>query len=349
VLCTVKLSRRVQPLERRHDLDTLIARHRLSCAQRHRALADARVLVDLADALARCVPAEAFADAVSQAMQRTQMPAGIAQEVLEQLPDAPGTYLFYDAQGTPLYAGKAGNLRTQVLADLRSNAAHASALRVCAQAGTLQWRVSAGATGAALGELTLIESHAPRHNRSPRQRRDAFALRWRPEQGSCVGVADLSEEPLSGDLFGPFRSRADALSALRGLARAHRLCPIALGLESGAGPCSAHAAGNCRGACLGVENEVSHLVRVGLALNRLRIPRWPYRGPIAILEQDEARTVSEYHVARDWRYLGTARAANELAELAAAELPPFDIDAYRIVQRALRDTPAARVIELGSA
>jgi DNA polymerase-3 subunit epsilon len=156
----------------------------------------------------------------------------------------------------------------------------------------------------------------------------------------------LSEEALGGDLFGPFRSRADALSALRGLARAHRLCPIGLGLESGAGPCSAHPAGNCRGACVGAESELAHLVRLGLALSRLRIPEWPFRGPVAIVEQDPARSVTEYHVARDWRYLGSARDAGDLAELAAAALPQFDIDAYRILQRALRDAAAARVIDL---
>jgi DNA polymerase-3 subunit epsilon len=346
VLCTVRLSRRIQPDERRHDLDTLIARHRLSCVQRHRALADARVLVDLIEALARCVTAEEFEAALGEASQRPQMPAGIAREVLDQLPDAAGTYLFYDAAGVPLYAGKAGNLRTQVLAELRSNAAHANALRAGAQAGTLEWSLSAGPTGAALRELRLIETHAPRHNRSPRQRRDAFALRWRPEQAAHIGVADLSEEALGGDLFGPFRSRADALSALRGLARAHRLCPIGLGLESGAGPCSAHPAGNCRGACVGAESELAHLVRLGLALSRLRIPEWPFRGPVAIVEQDPARSVTEYHVARDWRYLGSARDAGDLAELAAAALPQFDIDAYRILQRALRDAAAARVIDL---
>ena len=44
VLCTVKLSRRLYPQERRHNLDSLIERHGLVCDQRHRALADARVL-----------------------------------------------------------------------------------------------------------------------------------------------------------------------------------------------------------------------------------------------------------------------------------------------------------------
>jgi DNA polymerase III subunit epsilon len=48
VLCTVKLSRRLFPREKRHNLDSLIARHGLKCDARHRALADARVLWDFA-------------------------------------------------------------------------------------------------------------------------------------------------------------------------------------------------------------------------------------------------------------------------------------------------------------
>ena len=44
VLCTVKLSRQPSPEQRRHNLDSVIARHRLSCSSRHRALGDAEVL-----------------------------------------------------------------------------------------------------------------------------------------------------------------------------------------------------------------------------------------------------------------------------------------------------------------
>jgi DNA polymerase III subunit epsilon len=44
VLCTVKLSRKLFPEHRRHNLDSVIERHGLSCSGRHRALGDAEVL-----------------------------------------------------------------------------------------------------------------------------------------------------------------------------------------------------------------------------------------------------------------------------------------------------------------
>ena len=47
VLCTVKLSRRIDPDQRGHSLDAVMERHAIACAARHRALGDARVLADL--------------------------------------------------------------------------------------------------------------------------------------------------------------------------------------------------------------------------------------------------------------------------------------------------------------
>ena len=43
-LCTVRLSRRLYPDQARHNLDSLITRHRLQCRARHRALGDAEAV-----------------------------------------------------------------------------------------------------------------------------------------------------------------------------------------------------------------------------------------------------------------------------------------------------------------
>lgn len=53
LLCTVRLSRRLFPGERRHGLDALIDRHGLGGEARHRALGDARVIREF---LRRIVP-----------------------------------------------------------------------------------------------------------------------------------------------------------------------------------------------------------------------------------------------------------------------------------------------------
>jgi len=69
VLCTVKLSRRLFPDERKHNLDTLITRHQLQVGDRHRALSDADLLWQLWSKLQADIPAELFEQAI-----RAQLP-----------------------------------------------------------------------------------------------------------------------------------------------------------------------------------------------------------------------------------------------------------------------------------
>jgi DNA polymerase III subunit epsilon len=66
VLCTVKLSRKLFPEHRRHNLDSVIERHGLSCSARHRALGDAEVLWQFLQKIEAEVDAERI-DAALQA------------------------------------------------------------------------------------------------------------------------------------------------------------------------------------------------------------------------------------------------------------------------------------------
>jgi DNA polymerase-3 subunit epsilon len=344
VLCTVRLSRALFPGERRHNLDALIERFGLSCPARHRALPDARVLIDLARAMAERVAPEAFAAAVDAAIRTPQLPEGLDPALFENLPDAPGVYVLHDPAGAPLFAGKAMNLRTQVLAHLADRGPKAQELRAALQAGALEWTPTAGPLGAALRQLRLVATAAPRHNRPPRVHNEAWALHWHPAAEAAALVDLQAEGPALSDLFGPFRSRHDAAAALRGLSREFALCARVLGLESGSGPCSSSATGRCS-VCTGTESRLAHAIRLTQALSRLRLPPWPFAGTVAIVEEDPAHTRRELHVARDWRYLGSARTPAEAHELAAARAQPsFDVDVFRALRRAL-DEPGRHAIE----
>lgn len=64
ILCTVRLSRHLFPQEKKHSLDTLIARHALVPQARHRALADADLLLQLWEKLKAGFADDIFAQAV---------------------------------------------------------------------------------------------------------------------------------------------------------------------------------------------------------------------------------------------------------------------------------------------
>ena len=74
VLCTVKLSRHLFPDESKHNLDTLIQRHRLQTENRHRALADADLLWQLWRKLQSEIPAEKFEQAIQAQLPHYRFP-----------------------------------------------------------------------------------------------------------------------------------------------------------------------------------------------------------------------------------------------------------------------------------
>jgi DNA polymerase-3 subunit epsilon len=346
VLCTVRLSRALFPEHRHHNLDSVMERFGLSCSARHRALGDAQVVWAFARELERAVHPERMAETIAAITRVPALPAGVDAERFEDLPDAPGVYVFYASDGTPLYAGKSANLRSRVLAYFDGDGHLDQAQRLALRTASLEWIETGGELGAALKEIALLRQLAPIFNRR-RDSSQAWSLRWSP--GGVVEAVEIEEPGIASDsIYGVFRSRADAFAALRGVAHAQQLCRILLGLESGPGPCSAHAQGICRGACAGRETPAQHMVRLAGALARLRLPPWPFAGRIALREADEYRGVSEIHVLDQWRYLGSARTETELAELLEQrDLPPFDIDHYRLLTRHFsRDRPVLALVDL---
>ena len=75
VLCTVKLSRKLFPEHRRHNLDSVIERHGLSCSARHRALGDAEVLWQFLQKIQAEVDAERIAAALQAQLEAQNLPA----------------------------------------------------------------------------------------------------------------------------------------------------------------------------------------------------------------------------------------------------------------------------------
>jgi len=346
VLCTVKLSRRLYPHHRRHNLDALIIRHALFCADRHRALGDARLLWELAQIWRRELPADTLDTVCAELLRRPTVPEGLPADVFDQLPEAPGAYVFYGEDDRALYVGESINIRSRVMNHFAGGALAGKDLRIAAEVKRVDWIETAGELGAQMKEAQLLKALTPVYNRKGRGPAELCAWRWRPDTPEAapelVSASALGAD-MPTDLFGLFRSRASARETLRGLAAAHGLCHVLLGLEqrNEEGPCSAHALGRCRGACVGKEKPIAHAMRLAQALAGLRMRPWPYAGRIGVRERDPERDRSELYVFDRWRYLGTAKSEAELYELAESmQSAAFDLDTYRILARFLKSPPS---------
>lgn len=360
VLCTVRLSRALYPHFPRHGLDALMARFDLSCEARHRAIGDARLVRDFLDIVARDFPAAVLDAAMDKAGRTVAAPPGMAPGALDEVPDAPGVYLFYgeapastdllpSASELPLYVGKSRSLRSRVLAHFTGSHKGGQAARMVRETRRVDWVETAGELGALLLEAKLVKQLRPLYNKQLRASGPAVALALRGGPGNEVaagGVAlvmvdlDRVAPQQLGGLYGPFRSRRDAMAALRDMATAWQLCPKRIGLqgqEKRTAACVNVQIKRCRGVCCGREDPRQHDLRMMSALDGLRVPEWPWPGRVVVRERRAGTNGGERHWLSHWCYLGSA--ADEADALPPGTTARFDYDHYRILRRHLDALP----------
>jgi DNA polymerase-3 subunit epsilon len=348
-LCTVKLSRRLYPDYRRHSLDSLIERHGIRCPARHRALGDAQAVWEFLRIAENEQGPERVQDAARSLAKLPALPAHIERSVVDAIPEAPGVYLFYGEGDVLLYVGKSVTMRTRVLQHFADDVNSPREQQIARALRRIEWQRTSGELGALLREAHLVKTLHPAFNRQLKPSNDLSAFAFDSKDLQIVNTEQINPETIPF-LHGIFRSRRSALAALRDLAAEHQLCLQTLGFERPRkGPCFRHQIRRCAGVCAGRESVHQHLARVAAALARLKLPAWPWRGPVGVIEQDASRDATEVHVVHQWCWLGTARSQAEVGELLeAAPRARFDLDHFRILARHLRDG-GARVVELPAA
>ncbi|MDE2303987.1 MAG: 3'-5' exoribonuclease, partial [Gammaproteobacteria bacterium] len=237
VLCTVKLSRRLRPEERRHNLDAVMQRHGVVCGARHRALGDARVLADLWEVWRRDPGERRLGEALAAVLASPALPAGLPAELADELPEGPGVYRFYGEDGALLYVGKSVTLRARVLAHFAAEHRDSREQRLARQVRRVDWLETAGEIGALLTEAALVKSQKPLHNQRLRKAEGYFTMVFDDPPSGRLRIEPIEDQPRSSlaNCFGLFRSPRDASKALAEIARERQLCLKTLGLEDGPG------------------------------------------------------------------------------------------------------------------
>jgi DNA polymerase-3 subunit epsilon len=168
VACTVKLSRRLYPQMRGHNLDALIERHGLECGQRHRALPDAQALWQFWSLLGLERPREELEQVLDEIAQLASPPPHLRQTLSDELPENPGVYLFYGSDGALLYVGKSDDIRQGVLDHWQLARRSSRARRLVELTSRVEWLETAGEVGARMARARFVRDHRPRFNRIQR-------------------------------------------------------------------------------------------------------------------------------------------------------------------------------------
>ncbi len=333
VLCTVKLSRALFPEHRRHNLDSLIERHSLQAAARHRALADAQLIFQFWQKIHQ----ERCSDEIEAALRaqnaHPSLPPHLDPGIVDELPEGPGVYIFHGENDRPLHVGRAKDIRQRVLSHFSDKPGKTGEGEIVQQVRRIDWIETAGEIGAQLRETTLLKALQPMSKRPAGP--DDEACTWRLVDAGdgwlrpqLTALADIGSGPAMA-CYGLFKQAREAKTVLRALAESHHLCDMLLGLEEfrPGEACLGHRKRRCKGACVGQETYARHTVRLISALVGLKLVSWPFVGPALIREGEEA------HLIDGWRYLGTARSDEELHALLDDRPPPFDRAIYKILAK----------------
>jgi DNA polymerase III subunit epsilon len=347
-LCTMRLSRKLFPEHKHHDLSSLIQRHEISCPDRHRALGDARAVYEFL----RCVEHDEdpgrVAEAVQHVMKEKKLPVQVDRAMLAELPERPGVYLFFGPHNELLYVGKSKNIRGRVLGHFAGDDRSAKALEMCSQIHRIESRTTAGELGALLLESRLIKEMHPIYNRMSRSTRCLVLARRSFTRDGYLAVSlektDTIESDSAGDILAVFKSQRQAGEFLRNAAKERRLCHKLIGLESTRGPCFGYQIHSCDGACIGEEPPLRYNMRVEGAFSGRKVKGWPFRGPILIEERSSDDDAREAFLVDNWCLVGTGRygEGGELFDRHPSQR--FDYDTYKILLRFISDRTHERMI-----
>ena len=341
VLCTVKLSRRLYPEFRQHNMDALIERHSLTRVQRHRAMGDVAAMLEFFSHALADKGAAILEESIATLLQSPSIPSHLPLDTLKNLPQSPGVYRFYGENDALLYVGKSINIAQRVASHFSGDHNTNKSMRISQSLHRVEYTETAGELGALLLELRQIKTLNPLFNRRSRAAKNLVSIELAPNDSGYLQARLVREvEPQRlASYFGLFRSKRDAAQALSGIAAKNDLCNQLLGLEPERdGPCFQRELGRCQGACEGTEDVARYNLRMQIAFHQLRLQTWPWQGPVAIVEQRDDGAQTDILVIYNWIHVATLHDEQELYDLSLrGQSVTFDLDSYKLLIKALMD------------
>ena len=305
VLDTATLARRVVTRDEAPNckLSSLAVVFGASTTPNHRALSDARATVDVLHGLVARLgnlgvltleDLQTFSSRVSVAQRRKR-------HLAEQLPHAPGVYLFRDERGRILYVGTSKDLRTRVRSYFTASETRSRMGEMVASAARVQGIECATSLEAEVRELRLIAEHKPPYNRRSRFPERVHWVKLTREPWPRLSLVRRVADD-GADYVGPYSSRQTAERAVAALHEAFpvRQCGGRMAARPSSSPCALAEMGRCLSPCDGsVSRADYHVVVDALRESLLRRPD-PVVDSVS-RRMDALAAVARFEDAGSWR------------------------------------------------
>lgn len=288
--CTVKLSRKLYPQMGKHNLSRLIEYFNFECENRHRAYDDAFVLHQFINRAKEDYGEEAVNNTILSCIQNAAIPYDLDEEIVSELPECPGVYIFYDRNSNPLYVGKSKNIKKRVKSHLYDKDS-SKELKIKNQINDIKAIPTAGEISALILESDLVKELMPIYNHQLRRKKEMVLLK---QVVNSDGYFTATYERVRNikikrkeKLLGIFNSIKECKEKLDDISLEHGLCNKLLGTEKAVSSCFRYQLGKCNGACVAKENPTEYNKRFEKAFKKSAIEDWPFETSVEINEENE--------------------------------------------------------------
>jgi len=244
LLDTVSLSRKLFPGHSSYSLGNLCKEPGIEINDRHRASGDAMATVKLFELLLEA-DEESYMPCIIRNSKISKLNPSLDSKKLDDIPEEPGVYYFYNTDKQLIYIGKSKNIHQRVMSHLSNNTSK-RAMKMRDEIVDIDYELTGNELIALLKESEEIKQNKPVYNRA--QRRNGYT--WgvfssRNDKGYIVfeikNIRGRNIHPLS-----VFTSRGSARSSIRSLVDKYELCQQLCGLYKSDNGCFQRQVGICR-------------------------------------------------------------------------------------------------------
>jgi DNA polymerase III subunit epsilon len=272
LLDTVALSRKLLPGHSSYSLGNICKDLQIMINGRHRAAGDAFATVRLFEILLeKDREINGCGKSLMKRSKTSKLNPALDVSKLDNIPEEPGVYYFYNEKHDLIYIGKSRNLQQRISTHLSNNTTN-RAMEMRDLISDIDWETTGSELIALLKESFEIKRNKPVYNRAQRNSGFQWGIYKAVDENGYInyrfGTVNCSEVPVS-----VFTSKEKVKARLQYLVETYNLCQKLCGLYETAGACFHHQVGMCRGACCGKEPAEEYNLRASKAADEFLFSR----------------------------------------------------------------------------
>lgn len=198
------------------------------------------------------------------------------KEAIQRLPDSPGVYRFYNSENELIYIGKAKNIKKRVNSYFTKAAGvNRKTLRLVSEIRNIEYTVSDTEFDALLLENNFIKQNQPKYNILLKDDKTFPYISILKERFPRI-IYTRKYTPDQGEYFGPYSSVSAMKNVLDLIRKLYsiRTCSLLLNQQNIEQQkfkvCLEYHIGNCKGPCIGAQNEKEYQEEIEQARNILK-------------------------------------------------------------------------------